>query len=210
MRWLRPVGLVACLVVGVLLILLAHDVRSWATTQHQGALLATSHPSTPVSLTASTLLPGVVSKSTIGAGRNRNWLDAIQKFAYAYEQTENLDALGPGGDAVLEQGEAALNKLTQDPDPARASQAYNMLAVLVFRQAYPGSGVNAGLIGNALIDLQNAVRLDPQNELAKENLELALRVAVAEHATVKKAPATGNAASNNRHGGQGGPPGVGY
>jgi hypothetical protein len=207
---LRIAAVAACVVVGVLLVLLGHDVRSWQSTQHRDALVATLQPATPVSLTPSTVLPATVSETALGAGRNRHWLDAIQKFALAYQETENADALGPTTYALLDKGEAALNKLTQDPNPARASQAYNLLAVLVFRQAYPGSGVNAGLVGNALIDLQDAVGLDPQNELAKENLELALRVAVAVHATVKKAPSTGNAASNRRKGGEGGPPGVGY
>jgi hypothetical protein len=210
MRVLRIGAIVACAVLGILLILLAQDVHSWASTQHRDTLATTAHPSTPVALTASTILPAGVSESALTAGRERDWLDAIQKFAYAYEKTASVDGLGPPLIALLNQGEVALNKLTQDPNPARASQAYDLLAVLVFRQAYPGSNVNPGLVGNALIDLENAVRLDPQNEFAKENLERALRVAVAVHTTVKQAPSTGNAAGTKRKGGQGAPPGVGY
>jgi hypothetical protein len=142
--------------------------------------------------------------------RNRKWLDAIQGFAYSYQQTENLDTLGASGYELLLLSEARLKPLTQDPDPVRASQAFNLLAVLVFRQAYPGSGVDAGLVGNGVIDLQNAVRLDPNNELAKENLELALRTASATQNVVKKASSNGNAKTNKRKGGFGTPAGAGY
>jgi hypothetical protein len=210
MRALRIGAIVACAALGILLVLLAQDVRSWGSTLHDDALAATAHPSTPVELTPSTILPAGASERALNAGDDRAWLDAIQKFTYAYEKTENVDGLGPPLLALLNQGEVALNKLTQDPDPASASQAYDLLAVLVFRQAYPGSSVDPGLVGNALIDLENAVRLDPQNEFAKENLERALRVASAVHATVKQAPSTGNTAGTKRRGGQGAPAGVGY
>jgi hypothetical protein len=210
MKGLRIGAIVACAALGVVLILLAQDVRSWHSNLQQNALAATARPSTPVELTPSTTLPSGVSEEALGASRDRAWLDAIQKFTYAYEKTANVDGLGPPLIALLGQGEIALNKLTQDPNPARASQAYNLLAVLTFRQAYPGSSVDAGLVGNALIDLENAVRLDPANESAKENLEKALRVATAVHATVKNGPSTGNTAGTKRRGGQGAPAGVGY
>ena len=133
------------------------------------------------STSAGTVLPRFASGDLVSVGRDRRWLAAIQVFSYAYQQTERLDTLGASGYELLLQGQARLRPLTQDPDPARASQAYDLLSVLVFRQAYPGSGVDASLVGDGVIDLQNAVRLDPQNELAKENLELALRVASATH-----------------------------
>lgn len=210
MKALRTGVIVACAVLGILLILLAQDVRSWGSTMHDDALATTARPAAPVMLTPSTILPAGVSEGALSAGRDRAWLDAIDKFAYAYQKTANVDGLGPPLIALLNQGELALNKLTQDPNPADASQAYDLLAVLVFREAYPGSNVNPGLVGNALIDLENAVRLDPQNEAAKENLERALRVATAVHATVKQGPSTGNSAGKLRKGGQGAPAGVGY
>jgi hypothetical protein len=206
----RPLAVAATAAVGVLLVLLAHDVRSWHATVTRATLETTNHPAAPWSTSASTALPASVSGSLLSVGRDRRWLAGVQLFAYAYQQTENLDNLGASGYELLLQGEARLTKLTQDPDPVRASQAYDLLAVLVFRQAYPGAGVDAGLVGDAVIDLQDAVRLNPHDELAKENLELALRVASAVHNAVRKASSSGNAKTSKRRGGFGTPAGVGY
>jgi hypothetical protein len=209
----RIVGIAAIsltLVVGVALLLLAQDVRAWHTKIVRATAQTTKHPASPWSTSANTVLPQFASADVLGVKRNRKWLSAIQIFSYAYQQTENLDTLGASGYELLLLGEAQLKPLTQDPDPARASQAFNLLAVLVFRQAYPGSGVDAGLVGDGVIDLQNAVRLDPQNELAKENLELALRTASATHNVVRKASSNGNSKTNKRKGGFGTPAGAGY
>lgn len=209
-RHWRTAAVSAAAIVGVLLLLLAHDVRNWRSTLTRATLQTTKHPASPWSTSASTALPPGLSGSLLSVGRDRQWLGGVQLFAYAYQQTENLDNLGASGYELLLQGEARLTKLTQDPDPVRAAQAYDLLAVLVFRQAYPGSGVDAGLVGDAVIDLQDAVRLDPHDELAKENLELALRVASAVHNAVRKASSSGNARTSKRRGGFGTPAGVGY
>ena len=203
-------ALAVALVAGVVLLLLAQDVRAWHTKIVRATAQTTKHPASPWSTSANTVLPHFASANLLGVNRNRKWLDAIQVFSYAYQQTENLDTLGASGYELLLLGEARLKPLTQDPDPVRASQAFNLLAVLVFRQAYPGSGVDAGLVGNGVIDLQNAVRLDPHNELAKENLELALRTASATQNVVRKASSNGNAKTNKRKGGTGTPAGAGY
>src|SRR5439155_25822314 len=98
----------------------------------------------------------------------------------------------------------------RDPDPVRASQAYNLLAVLVFREAYPGNVVVRRLVQESLTDLQNAVRLDPTNEPAKQNLELTLRVLVAVDLEDRQARAAGTRRAKARKGGYQGPPGAGY
>jgi hypothetical protein len=208
MSGLRLAACLLAVVIGSLVVVLAHDVRSWRNTFRADALGA-AFPGGEVQSTAPTVLPSSVSAGLLSVGRDRDWLNALQKFAVAYLTTENADALGPGSYTLLNSGEAALSTVTQDPDPVRASQAYNLLAVLVFRSAYPGTGVDAGLVQEALTDLQNAVRVDGANEPAKENLELALRVLVAVHAAVP-ARGAGNRATRKRKGGYGGPPGFGY
>jgi hypothetical protein len=209
MRKTTVAALVAAIVVGSLAIVLAHDVRAWNDTLGAGALRASRFPSAQVRSTPSTALPSSVSASLLSVGRDRQWLAAVQRFTIAYQTTENADALGPGSYALLHNGETALAKVTQDPNTARASQAYNLLAVLVFRSAYPGTGVDAGFVQEALTDLQNAVRLDQGNEPAKQNLELALRVLSSAHSIVPTRGA-GNQVTHRRKGGYGGPPGFGY
>jgi hypothetical protein len=111
---------------------------------------------------------------------------------------------------ILNGAERDLTPLTQDPRPANASQAYDLLAVLYFRSAYPGSGTDPGLLAEAVSDLQNAVRVDPSNETAKENLELAMRVLIAKPGGRLKVPGSGTRATNKRRGSDALPPGGGF
>jgi hypothetical protein len=208
-RW-RLVAIVVLTVAGALAFVLANDVSSWRRTLGADAVAYSAAPGQPARLTAPTILPSGVSGRLLAVERDRQWLAALQQFVVTYNITEDADGLGPASYQLLHAGERALSKVTQDPDPARASQAYNLLAVLVFRSAYPGSGVDPGLIQEALSDLQNAVRVDKGDELAKENLELALRVLVAKHGVSLKNQGVGDKATRIRKGGQGGTPGSGY
>jgi hypothetical protein len=196
--------------IGVLALLLAHDVRSW---QHTVATATSEYgvaPKERLSLAASTVLPSRLSGNLIGVGRDRLWLDALQKFVVTRDKLANQDQLGPAAYRNLHDSEAALSKVTQDRNAARSSQAYDLLGILVFRSAYPGDSIDPGLIQDALTDLQTAVRVDGGNEDAKENLELVMRGLVAEHSVTIQAQGTGNHVTKIRKGGFGGPPGRGY
>jgi hypothetical protein len=210
MRGSRLAVSAAVAVAAVLALLLAQDLRSWRHTLASDTVDFSLAPRRPLPLTAPTILPAGLSSRLLDIRRDREWLDALQKFVVTYDQIENQDALGPGAYRLLHISEAALAKVTQDPGPARASQAYNLLGVLVFRSAYPGTGVDPGLVQDALSDIQNAIRVDGSNEAAKENLELALRTLVASHTVSLKSQGTGNHTTKIRKGGYGGPPGQGY
>jgi len=208
-RW-RVVALALALVFGALLLALAHDVRSWHETLHTDALIAYRSAEEPPRLTASTALPAGLSESLLGVGRDRDWLKALQEFQVAYASTFHEKELNADDYRLLNSGEEALARVTQDPDPTRASRAFNLLAVLVFREAYPGTVVVRRLVQESLTDEQNAVRLDPTNEPAKENLELTLRVLVIVNLEQQQARAAGTRRANAKKGGYEGPPGAGY
>jgi hypothetical protein len=209
-RRMQGPAVVLLLAVAAFALVLAHDVRSWRRTLDAGALSYAAAPTQPVRRTAATILPSGISAHLLAVERDQQWLHALNRFTVANLATENADSLGPATYQLLHAGEAALTTVTQDPDRPRASQAYNLLAVLVFRAAYPGTGIDPGLVQEALTELQNAVRVDAADETAKENLELALRVLKAPHALTQKAQGTGAHATNLRKGAYGGPPGHGY
>jgi hypothetical protein len=210
----RPVRLAAALfaiVVGALVILLAADVRSWRTTFRQDALRSDASASAPVRLTAPTALPAGLSGDLLAVGRNRDWLQAAQTFELAYRTTARLRILDRQAYKRLKSGEAAVGKVVTDPDPVRAARAYDLLAALVFREALPGTGVVHGLVQNALSDLQNALRLDPGNEVVRENIELVLRyITVAIPPDERQSRGLGKQANLSPKGGYAGPPGAGY
>jgi hypothetical protein len=209
-RRARVIAVPLAVVVGVVLLLIAQDVRSWHHTLRSDALRSFSSPETRTRLTARTVLPHRLSEGLLGVGADRHWLAARQKFVVAYGATRHANELSPQDYLLLNGAETALAKVTQDPNPQRASQAYNLLGVLVFREAYPGTVVVRRLVQESLTDIQNAVRLDPTDEPSKENLELTLRVLVTVDLEQQQHRAAGSRAANARQGGNEGPPGAGY
>jgi hypothetical protein len=201
-------GLLA--VVAILAALYAQDLRSWQRTLQSSEVAYAAHPGQPVQTTASTILPSSLSAELLSVQRDRQWLKALPHFVGVYDFVDPLDHLGPGVYDLLNGAENDLTVVTQDPEPARASQAYDLLGALYFRSAYPGSGTDPGLLEEAVSDLQNAVRVDPSNEIAKENLELAMRVLVAKHGGHLKLPGSGSHATNKRRGSDALPPGGGF
>ena len=193
------------------MLLLAHDVGSWQDGLNTSALQFQASPEAPVSTTASTILPSGWSADVLAVGSDRDWLHALQEFAVVRQSTARLNVLGPGAYKLLNSGEAALRPETQDTDPSRASQAYNLLAALTFREALTGTGIVHNLVQTTLADLQSALRLDPDNEQARENFELVLRyVTVALPPEQRPSRGLGKQASKYPKGGYAGPPGEGY
>lgn len=206
----RVVTCAVALAAGVVVLLLAHDVGSWHRVTRNDTVDVSRPGATRVPADPATILPATLSASLLGIDRDRQWTKAIRTFDRAYDSTIHREQLAQDEYRLLNAGEAALGKVTQDPDPERASRAYNLLSVLVFREAYPGTVVVRRLVQEALADEQSAVRLDPTDEPAKENLELTLRVLVAVALAPQQARAAGTRRANERKGGYQGPPGAGY
>lgn len=206
----RLVPAIAAILVGMFALFLAHDIHSWQTSIGSAALRSVVSPTNPPRVTPGTVLPSGVSGSLLATGRDRRWLLARQRFDLAYARTVHKTKLNQDDYRALNGAEALLSKLTQDPNPVRSSRAYNLLAALVFREAYPGTIVVRRLVQESLTDEQNAVRLDATDEDAKENLELTLRVLIAVGLPPQQARAEGTKRANAKKGGFQGPPGAGY
>lgn len=211
MRGARLALIPVAIVVGVVMLLLAHDVRSWQSSLKDEKLDYEAALSAPVLKTPSTSLPSGVSGALLSAGRTQQWLKALTAFSAAQRATSKLPVLGPESYIILRKGQAALGPVTRDPNPVRASQAYNLLAAIEFREAIPGSGVVHSLVDNTLSDLENALRLDPNNEEARENMELVIRyITVALPPEQRQTRGLGKHANLYPKGGYAGPPGEGY
>jgi len=193
--------------------LLASDVHTWQQTlRSDDALLATSPklatwtPPTHLSSLAERVLRG---QDDVEARR------AIALFLDNVSVPVRLDnaqevALGRG------RAEQALAAVARESSGARASQAETLLGVLVFTDVGPSNdpfeettGIDPDQAQASLTDFEDAVRADPDNELAKYDLELALRVLLAQGIRVGAGQQTG-AGSSGRRGAGGGVPGSGY
>lgn len=139
-----------------------------------------------------TVLPQAVTERLLDLGPQRRLRRAIRLYERA--RTDR-------GARVA--AERALGAAAQDDDPRRASQALDLLALLTFRR---GTAASAG---QAVGELQTAIRLDPSNDAAKANLELMLRLLEA-HGARPGPAATSGPRGQGRHGAGSATSGAGY
>ncbi len=210
------VGFVAALVLLVLAgatALLASDVHSWQKTlRSDDALLAASpkvatwRPQTHLSSLAERVL-GV-----------RDDVDARRAIALFLDNVSVPVRLDNAQQVALGRGRAeqALAAVARNSSGARASQAETLLGVLVFTDVGPSNdpfeettGIDPDQAQASLADFEDAVRADPENALAKYDLELALRVLLSQGIRVGAGQQTG-AGSSGQRGAGGGVPGNGY
>ena len=173
-RSVRVAAAVLALSIAVLAALLAHDVRSWRDTMQDSAARYAISPTAPVQFTAPTYLPAGVSARLLAVNRDRRSLSALRFFARAHALDPSL-AYARAGQNLLHTTERALTLAAQDPDGARAAQAYSLLAAILLQDARTGFTQDLAPYLIAVTAMQNAVRVDPGNKRAAANLELLLR-----------------------------------
>jgi hypothetical protein len=188
----------------VLAALLAADVRSWPAALTSGdALYAASAPK--ATWTPPTRLGGF-SQDMLGLRDDLRLRRALQLYRQSGAVPQRLD---DAVDVVTARAEAqdALAAAGRESQPQGASQALTLLGVLSFRTFATGGGSSQADV--ALSDFTDAVRIDPDNDLAKYDLELLLRLTAA-HGVRAGAGRGSGFGRSGRHGGAGGVPGSGY
>lgn len=154
--------------------LLATDVRAWHSALREGDAAAVSHPSLP--RTASEILPFHVARSVLGVEDDLALRRALVLFRSGYSGIPSQDQSSAGTEARAT-AEAALERIAREEgDGPRASIAANLLGVLELVDAASGGPTDAS-VERAIIELQNAIHLDPGDDDAKANLELAMSLA---------------------------------
>ena len=200
-------------VLAVLAALLAADVRGWRTTLRQDDALL------PTAATAANWRPearlGSLAERALGVRDDVEARRAIKLYLRNIKVPVRLDnaqqvALARG------RAEQALASVARTSDGPRASQAETLLGVLVFTDVGPSNdpfqettGIDPDQAQASIGDFQDAVRADPENAVAKYDLELALRALLAQGIRVGAGQQTG-AGSTGQRGAGGGLPGSGY
>jgi hypothetical protein len=188
--------------------LLASDARDWQRAlDRDDALLARGAAPAAETLEPKTTLPFSAAERILGVRDDVELREALSLFRQArrgpaggYEQTRARGA-----------AEAALGRIAQGGgDPRQASMAATLLGVLAFEDALPRPGRLASSPERALAAFQTAIRLDPANAAAKDDLELVLRVLLARATRA----GSGSEGSDDAGAGEGGAssnlPGTGY
>jgi hypothetical protein len=173
-RIAKLLAAVALVVAAVLVALLAADVRSWPEALSSGDAVYAASPSSATWKPPTHL--GNLSRSVLGVTADVEYRRALRLFRLSAGQQLRIDnAL----DVSTARGQAqdALGRVARDSNAKRASQARTLLGVLAFTAV--GEGGGPAQLSQAVLDFDDAIRIDPSNESAKYDLELLLRLSAA-------------------------------
>lgn len=169
---MRALAGVLAIVAGLAAIVLALDVgrvhASLAANDARYRLLPFS-----ARQDAGTILPEVLAIRLLGAGDDLNYRRALQQLASLRARERSSTSRNYA--VLVTNAQRGLIEISQtDDDPRRRSEATNVLGVFAVADPASYSGFNPEFPAGIRI-FQNAVRIDPSNQEAKRNLEIALR-----------------------------------
>jgi hypothetical protein len=190
-----------CLVLAVLALALARDAWLWEKAIDDADRRAQVTAVGPGTWAAATILPGDPARAILG-------IDDDLEYRRLYVTSSALAAAPPDQSGASPRGpaETALGQVSRtETNPVAAAAAANLLGVLFFTDPDdPESSPAERAIGA----FQDAVLLDPSNEVAKANLEMILRQLSSSEIKGRSSPGGGD------RGGKGGaglaPGGKGY
>jgi hypothetical protein len=197
----------ACLVAAVLLALVAADVWRWSDAMGADDARYRAAPARKDLWSPKTLVPRAVTRSLLDVEDDLAYRRAVRAFRLSkLDERESDPAL------VLQrtEAEARLQALVESTrDPERRSRAMTLLSV--FRLAMPSENVQErrAVLKSAIAGLQQAIALDPDNDDAKFNLEIALKRSRGVQ-QVQGGPAPNPTSGPGSKGAATGPPGSGY
>jgi len=190
---------------GVILLVLAHDLRGWDLALARGDGGFERRPA-EARWGASSWLPGDPVRDALAVDDDLRLRRAVQAYVIAAGATPGLDN-GARLARTRATAEIALADVTAHGSPSQASQAGNLLGVLVATaDRAPDAAATEDRAGETF---GTAIRADPANADAKYNLELILR----RIRVVGTREGPGNGAGNrgdSRRGAGSGAPGSGY
>jgi len=168
------VGALACLVVAIFLILLATDVLRWSNALQASDVRYRANPNATGLWQIDALVPGDPGRSLLGIDDDL----ALRKAVRSLE----LSRLGGRANykprMILQRAdaEARLETLASGGgDRAQRSRAAELLGVLQLASPTSNPQQRSAFLLKAVSNLQKAIQLDPNNDEAKYNLEVALR-----------------------------------
>jgi hypothetical protein len=206
-------GAASLLVLAVLAALLAADVRTWQRTLREDDAVLSAAPKV-AAWEPDTHLSSL-AEHVLGV---RDDVAARRAIALYLENINVPVRLDNAQQVAIARGRAeqALAAVARSSGGARESQAETLLGVLVFTDVGPSNdpfeettGIDPDQAQASLTDFEDAVRADPENALAKYDLELTLRVLLSQGIRVGAGQQTG-AGSSGQRGAGGGIPGNGY
>lgn len=170
---IRATVAIALAGLGVLVLLLALDVRRVDANMRSSDLAFAGQPAQPTLWRPATVLPFGAARRLLGVGDDLEYRRAVRLFRLSNASSNSY--LDPALDAQRGRAQIALTRVAvADPDPGRRSSAENLLGVIAFASAVRDQSTRATFLDNSVAAFQSAIKDDPGNDRAKYNLELAL------------------------------------
>lgn len=173
-RLAGPVAVVALLALAVLLALLAADVLRWQRQLERGDVRFASATGEVGMWTPGAVLPAGISRALLGVGDDVAFRKAVQRFWLSRPR----EPIRRFADITLRSGaERELARaFGSDSSRERRSALANLRGALALEEARGTPVQEAVLLRRAAASFRQAVALDGENDDAKLNLELTLRL----------------------------------
>jgi hypothetical protein len=154
--------------------LLAYDTLSWRAELRDSDARYEVSPTAPGLWRADTVLPASVSRRGLGIDDDLKYRAALRSFSLT--QPRNPLAYGASVQSQRAVAQIRLAEVVrEDPRARRKAIGANLLGILALSAPSPIAPGQPSPVESATAEFQNAIRLDPDYEDAKFNLELLLR-----------------------------------
>lgn len=163
-----------CFVLAITLLLVAHDVLRWREAMSAGDVRYRVSPEASDSWQPDTLLPFGAARELLDVGDDVDFRLALRSFRLA--RLDDTTVSDPEIALLRNAAEARLEVITTGSgDRRRRSRAAGLLGALGLARVATETQDRLPLIESTIASLQLAIALDPENDEAKFNLEVALQ-----------------------------------
>jgi len=203
------VAALACLTLAVGLAIVAVDVARWRDALPVGDVRYRVTPEKAIPWTPSTIAPTGVSRAVLGVEDDVELRRALRAFRVA--RLDEATVSDPHVALLRNEAQARLEAVASGEDVrSRRSRAAGLLGILGLARLAVEVQDPAAAIEAAVLNLRLALTLDPENDEAKFNLELALQRARGVQITEAGGGADPSPGGSGAEGAGAGDPGTGY
>lgn len=208
-RTAAVVAVVACFAASLLLLVLALDVARWRDALSDGDVRYRASAGSSQLWQPTTTVPFDAAETLLGLEDDVEFRQAVRSLRRA--RLDDPTISDPEIALLRNEAQARLEAIAvKDGNPERRSRAAGLLGVLGLARLVSETQDRVALLQSTVANLEFAIALDPTNDEAKFNLELALQRARGvqlEEASAGGNPTPGGAGSE---GAGAGDPGSGY
>ncbi len=173
-RWLGAALVVVALALAAFLAVLGADVLAWRGQLEDADVGFTQRAGDPAMWEPDHRLPGSLARRALSVEDDIAYRRAVQRFRLSRPRSPQRDlndvALRSAAETELARAGRAQS------DRRRRSQLANLRGALAFEEARSDEAQAALFLRRGLGEFREAARLDPDNEDARYNLELVLRL----------------------------------